>query len=472
VKPTSRVPNPFLVFLFVAASIAAGADRTALNAQLDIDENGQLDYGEVLLGLRHREAPDKVNLPAIHSDKKLPADIYEDKELHAKYLIFIEPRPGHHRKAPPYSLTEVDPADFGLTKLYSPELTKAEQATQRYISKFDVKLRRSKDDLDKQGGEAFDQGAIFSYARDYDSRTDQWTARGIAAFTWNLKENQEFDPYAEQREAGKSADVTMNVPPVRPPPPSVLRSLDNVFTVEFDKVSTGNGNKDEVDSLIFGEHLIFELFTGSRGPRQRDAAASGGEVSHAFLRSLSLDFAGKWATDFSFKKKLYDVELDLIPYFNIAGNGSLGHLTYPRADGGHDTLLAWRWGVALHVEAGKVEKNNGEAALMQNDRFARIGARVNVELLILPDLLKNRLTLGASYLDYAPYTADTHRSQLFRASAQYVLLFTTDLKEESASGARQGRDARATLRAEYQQGELPLVQEKDKSLLVGLGIIF
>jgi hypothetical protein len=467
----------WLLFLFLPTFALKSADRATLNSQLDIDDNKQLDYGEVLLGLRHRDSPDKVNLPKIRKDKKLPDDIYTDEDIRAQYLVFIKPRSGSPVKAPPYSLTEVDPAQFGLEKVYTSGLTDAEKASRRYIPKYDLQLRRSKDDLSKNE-DMYAQAAIFSYGHDYDTKSDQWTAKGIIAFSYGLTENPSFDPYARDREAEamqSTAGGKSTVPPFEPPAPALLRSIDTLFTLEFEKVDTSNGDKDEVDSLTFGGHVVMELFTGNPQSKAKPKLGVNNreELSAAFVRSIVIDLAAKWATDFSFKKKLYDVEIEVTPLFNLSGNGSYGHLIRTsRPDGGQDTLLAWRWGLTLHAEAGKIEEAAGEAALMQNDRFVRLGGRANVELLPFPDLLKQRLSLTASYLDYEALTADTHRSRLFRASAQYVLVFGTSMREETASGAMLTRDARATLRVEYQEGEIPLVQEKDKSLLMGLGIFF
>ncbi|HEV2803304.1 MAG TPA: hypothetical protein VGW57_00100 [Chthoniobacterales bacterium] len=449
------------ILLLLPAFGVAAADRATLNAQLDIDGNKKLDYGEVLLGLRHRNTPGKVNLPQIQKDKKLPEDIYLDKDLQAQYPIFIAPRPNQRRHSPPYSLDEIDPAEFGLEKVYSAGPTEAEKASRRYVSKFELKLRRSKDDLANNQGDAYEQGALFSFGHDYDTKADQWTAKGIVALSYELKENPNYDPYALQREAetvNSSAGGKSSLPPAAPPAPAVLQTVSSLFTLEFEKVDTSPGDKDEVNSLTFGEHLVLGLYTGGHS---------------SLVNSVMVDFAGKWATDFAFNKKIYDLEVEVAPLFNLSGGGdSYGHPIRWSHSGGEETLLAWKWGIVFHAEAGKVEENNGEAALMQNDRFARIGARANIELRLLPDLLKNRLSLTASYLDYEALTTDTHRSRLFRASAQYILVFATGKKTETESGAMINQDARAALRVEYQDGEIPLVQEKDKSVLVGFGVFF
>lgn len=152
--------------LVPAVCHATESDRRArLNALLDIDTSGQLERPEVLLGLKNLRTPGGINLPKIKATGKLPEGLLEDKKLLDRYEIFVITQGA----PPPYSLTAVDPAEFGISGELRPGPSEEEIRTRRYNPRFDINLRRETKQLFKALSleNSYAQGALFSYSQDY-----------------------------------------------------------------------------------------------------------------------------------------------------------------------------------------------------------------------------------------------------------------------------------------------------------------
>jgi hypothetical protein len=149
-------------------------------------------------------------------------------------------------------------------------------------------------------------------------------------------------------------------------------------------------------------------------------------------------------------------------------------IPYRRNEHGEATAhaLAFRWDVTAHLEAGSITEAGNTAALFKTDEFARAGGRGSLEVLVAPEALNSRLSLGVSYLRYTAFHGDSPNHGLFRATAQWALPFGSGHFSPSTSGLLEERSIIPTLRVEYQKGTLPVTFEEDESLLVGIGILF
>ena len=452
-----------VIFASPARGISVEEKRKR-NAQLDINGDQMLSKEEVKLGLLHLMHPEKVNLPKIKKDGKLPAEVKTDEALEERYIIFRQTV----LPPPPYALNAVAPSEFGLDQVFLPGADPVAEALKPYTTKWDIKLRRTTDDLKKPMKDGYEQGALFSYGYNYLTKEDQWTARGVLAISYSAMQNRKYDQLARERVDGKA-----NLPQFTPPEAAFVRSIDGLFTLEFDKVNTGGSTKGEVDNLKFGLHLIADLFTGQTAAQEnRRIAESGGrpqDTKDAFLESVIADLSAMWSTDSNFERNVPSVQLDLTPNFGLPGSHSYG---YPFGNENHRGPVGFRWVVTGHVEVGTVQETGQTGPNFRTDNFARAGGSGVLDVLVLPDLLEDRLSLQAKYLYYKSLMSDVRSSHLFHASAQYVLPIGSGLHKNLPSGARGGRDILATLRVEYQNGEIPLTLEKDESLLIGLGVYF
>jgi hypothetical protein len=232
----------------------------------------------------------------------------------------------------------------------------------------------------------------------------------------------------------------------------------------FDKVNTGGSSADEIDTLDFGAGLATDWRVSSNPFR---------------LQGLTANLTGHWSTDFEFEKKVVGGTLELTPTFGWPGyqtfDALLGTYQIARLDeeGRPETrsFVDFRWWVSLHAEAGQVVDAQSEPGLQGYKGFARLGGSANLQIQPFPEALEHRLNLYASYLQYGAVTAHTPSSHLFRASLQYLLPWAGGIHNpQNEPGPRTADDITFSLKIEYQNGEIPFVQEKDNSILVGLGI--
>ena len=455
--------------LVPAVSHATEPDRRIqLNALLDIDNSGQLERPEVLLGLKNLRTSGGINLPKIKATGKLPEGLLEDKKLLDRYEIFVSTQ----KAPPPYSLTEVDPAEFGISGELRSGPSDEEIRSRRYNPHFDINLRRETKQLFKALSleNSYAQGALFSYSQDYLSGEEKLAAKGVLGISYSLLENSKYRPEPSETADGKTVQPELPASPF-------LRNFESLFTFEFDRLATTKPGANGTDKLAFGLHLVADLFLGHSAElaNQRltaEARAEGREVDfQAFqdpiVRSLLVDLSAEWTTDSAFNRNIGGVNLDVTPYFKFHGFGRYGHLG--GADDPKKEWLSYRFTLTGHLEAG-TDGNSGNTN--SSDEFTRGGGRSVAEFLIAPGLLDRRLSAEVSYLYYQGFESDTRTVKQFKASGQYVLGFGTGIFALQSSGARAERQTFTALRIEFVNGRTPITLKEEKSLLIGLGVAF
>lgn len=438
------------ILLRVATTIAGMVEALALGAspaeqvsQFDVNGNGQIDNpAEVYLGLYHREHPDKTDLARLRLDTKVPERILNAEGLGKGYQEFLK----QYGTKISYRFAEIDPTIFATEERVDVGRTLEQPQKQPSSWKPSWRIRRDASQLsaapaDLKGGasfgDVFDQSALFSYGRNFNTDIDQWTARGIVAYSATRNDN----------------------------PEGALRSLGLDLSVAFDKVNTGGSSTDEVDTLDFGAGLA----TNWRIP------------SNPFRFSgLTTALTAHWSTDFDLEKRVVGGTLEMTPTFSLPGYETVDALlgTYQIARlnelGRPETrsFVDFRWWISLHAEAGQVLDAQREPGLLGYKGFARLGASANLKLEPFPEALEHRLNLYASYLHYEAVTTRTPSSHLFRTSLQYLLPLAGGTRNPQNDLGSESKDKiTLSLKIEYQNGEIPFVQEKDNSILIGLGVV-
>ncbi len=442
-----------------AEILSPGPER--LNAQVDFDGNGLLDYDEIIFALAHKLTGEgdllgqkaKGKAPKAAVPAKLPTKVKDAWQTIEEVAL---PSGGHGHE---YALGAINPRKLGLEKLLLPAETDEARKHQRYFKEWDYKIRRSVDDLEKPIEDAYAQGALFSYAQDYNRNESQWAARGVISLGYSIVENPDYvGPLGDAK--GVFSDPTTD--PQRRSETAFLHSVTYKANVAFDKVTTGGSDREEVDTLDFSGSAAFVW--------QLPANLTG-------VRHLGAELAGHYATDFNGEKGIYAATLEVTPTTGLPGNGVFKWLgEYHNRFNESNYLLAFRWSVSLHGEVGTVADANAEPALLNYDSFARIGGKANLEVLIFPDAFNNRLTLDVSYTHREALESKVPDTHLFSAALQYVFPIGSGLYSRTAKKGevpyRTERDQVWTLRLEYTNGVTPLVAEDDNHLLVGLGIAF
>lgn len=441
-------------------ALAFATSPAELVGQLDVNGNGQLDNpAEVYLGLYYRKYPGKTDLARIRMDKEVPDAILNAEGLGKDYQKFLK----RYGTKTAYRFAEIEQATFAIEKIVHAGPTEAELRMQPYAWEHGLRIRRDASQLNApaasaRAGDAFediyDQSAIFTYGRNFNTEIDQWTARGIVAYSLTRADN----PYYQVT----GPDGKTPVIPARGP----LRSLGLDLSVGFDKVNTGGSSAGEVDTLDFGAGV-------STSWRVRPDVFR--------FSGLTASLTGHWATDFDIEKRVVGGTLEVTPTFLLPGyqtfDALLGTYKIARLDEeGRPTTRSYvdfRWWISLHAEAGQVLDAEGEAGLQGYEGFARVGGSANLQIQPFPEALENRLNLYASYLHYEAVTSRTPSSHLFRASLEYLLPWAGGIKNpQNEAGPRTADDITFSLKIEYQNGEIPFVQEKDNSILIGLGILY
>ncbi|HTG43717.1 MAG TPA: hypothetical protein VK633_04220 [Verrucomicrobiae bacterium] len=466
-----RVLSPGLIAALVVSVVpavgqAADSERARLNAQLDIDNSKQLERAEVMLGLKNLRTRGGINLPKIKETGKLPEGLLEDEKLLDRYEIFVLTQ----KAPPPYALTAVDPAEFGLAGELRQGPSEKEILSRRYNPTFNINLRRETKNLFKALEDPYAQGALFSYSQDYLSGEEQMAAKGVLGISYSLVENPKYRIETDETPDGKAVAAEKPASPF-------LRNFESLFTFEFDRLKTSKPDTEGTDKLAFGLHFVADLFLGQSAElaNRRMAAAAkaeGREVDFTafqdpIVRSLLVDLSAQWATDSNFNRNIQSVSLDVTPYFKFHGFGRFGHL-----GGGDDPKKEWlsyRLSLTGHLEAGTVAEP-GKPNL--SDEFTRAGGRGTGEFLIAPGLLEERLSAELSYLYYHGFGSDSHTVRQFKVSGQYVLGWGTGIFGVQSSGARAERKTFTALRVEFVNGTTPITLEDEKSLLIGLGVSF
>jgi hypothetical protein len=437
-----------LSFVVGSAQIFAASDR--LVSQLDINGNGMLDNpDEVYLGLAYKLAPDKTDIATYRQQHAIPDAAIAEPAIAALYRTFVK----RHGVKAAYEFSDVDNDEFGITKTVYPSIDMEALKARPTVWEKSLQIRRDRDQLDSPQADpalfsdVYAQGALFSYGHNFNTGIDQWIARGVIAYSAARIDNPYYQRFAP--------DGKTRIPRER----TALRSLGLDLSVAFDKVDTGGGDSDEVDSLDFGVGVNADWRIPDNPFR---------------FESVTTTLTGHYVTDFGFGKEVGGATLDVVPTFGWRGYQKFDGLfgTY-RAKDEERSYLDFRWSIGLHAEAGSVMSPETEPGLQGYDSFCRLGGKVSLQLQPFPEALDHRLNVYASYLHYESTTQDAGASHLFHASLEYLIPVAGGIRNpQNTPGTRTADDILITFKIEYQNGEIPFVQERDNSVLLGIGVLY
>ena len=449
----------------VAAADLTGPSPEQQNAQVDFNGDRLLDYDEIIFALQRKTTGggDIIGYQKARQAPKAPAVDQLATVVRDMWLDITDvAQPVSASLPPKFRLDAINPKKLGLTKMIVAAPEEKVTRHERFDKAFNFKVRRSADVLGNDLEDPYEQGALFSYAHDFNVGEDQWAARGVISFERTITENPRYVGPSGDPEGPASGDPVAD--PERRGHTFFLRAAAHQLNIGFDKVTTGGSDRDELDTLDFfyTARLLWHL------PDRNPTGIIG-------LRS---DLSIHYATDFAAEKGVVAATLDLAPQTRLPGHGvfkDIGH--YLDRFGDTNAVLRFRWSVAAHFEAGTVEEAGSETSLAGYDDFARIGGKAGLELLICPDRLENRLTLNTTYTHYEALRSRVPSTHLFSAALQYVFpvgsgLFVKADKVDGEILTMTERDMLWTLRLEYTNGTTPLIGEDDNHVLAGLGVAF
>lgn len=446
-------------FTLRAEVFPPGPDR--LNAQIDFNGDRILDYDEIIFAITRKEkgTGDILAQQALKSAPKAPPVAKLDPRVSDVWLTIVDIAvPLAPGDPPRYRLDAINPRRLGLEKMMVAAPTQVELKRQQYIHDFNYKVRRSTSDLKKPLTDPFAQGALFSFAQDYNTNEDQWAARGVVSFEYSVTQNPTFEAADLDGKSGADSPRAFETDHL------LLRSAAYRLNIAFDKVTTGGSKRGEVDTLDFFATAAYWWHLPDNNPTG--------------ITGITADISGHYLTDFSGEKAIYAATLDVEPITGLPGHGVYKFL-WKRTNRFNEKefLLGFRWSASLHAETGVVQEANMVPNLLNYDNFTRLGGKAGLEVLLLPDALQSRLSLTADYTHHEALQSDVPSTHLFSAALQYVFPVGSGLYAKSAlkKGEEQimtERDMMWTLRLEYTNGTTPLVADDDHHLLVGLGVAF
>ena len=205
-----------------------------------------------------------------------------------------------------------------------------------------------------------------------------------------------------------------------------LTDLVLLPSVSIDRINDQTDSSKEADSLAF---------------------RFGGEVRIADFgfSSQYVQFGGLYNTDTEFEAEIYAAELNWRPVIRGIGIGQM----VPR---NAESCCFLRWLPQLHAEWGYTADASANPSLTEDEEFARIGPRVNVDIWI-----GDRTKLYANYYYYFGLTGDTEDNDLLTTGVSF------DLDPKSNNW---------TIGAEYRNGQLPVKLDDVETLTLNLGVRF
>ena len=404
---------------------AAGDSDVVALKQADTNHDGVLSSEEVIAGLRRQ-----LGLrPRTHS-RALTAE-------QARFKSVFGPGPSYRLSdlaANPYFNAKI----FGLGEAAAPK----EKLDTVHLwvpeDKHVLKVRRTLDDLLEDLDNA--KGALISYTNDFNSKTDQWSFHGIVGLNLIEEKNVHFGENENGVRVPLSSADFLNV-------------TERWFipSVQWDKVTTSGTNADEIDALIFRVSTGFKYVS----PHARSSLFDG----------IRFNFSGSYASDSSLDRGVAAGELDIKPFkshwdlFNMLHFGV--NSEFQRIG-----FFGIRPELTFHMEGGTVTDDGGDATLMKEDDFLRVGG--NFGLSARFEQVTGRfhalrgLLLRAGLQYYVDVTNSGPDVDLFTASADWLL---DPPKDENDTNA-----GHYTLVVEYRNGRSSLVLQRDNRITVGLGV--
>jgi hypothetical protein len=346
--------NSWVLVLLAAANVAWGAsalDNTLILNALDADGSGKLEISEINNGFIIAAFPDRFGLQSPPTDKDTEALASSSKVAAQVQKFFAK-----HTLKPAYKFAEIDAQDLGLgiENVRGPNISPTPLPTR-------IVLRRNRDAIpsafaeeDAAGKEIakkpkglLDKGAFFSYGRDFETSTDQWTTEGILAWvspSWgtnfDLPSLNSWLLFAQWERVDLGGDVVRD-------------------TKTRGGISPSFKSK-ESNSLMFGAETRQQInFPGSKG----------------YLEGFIVKAAVYYHTDFDFQSSIPTLEFDAIP---IAGKLGLGSYQTDC------DVLYWRATAALHFDVGHVAGDGKWTVSKQGTTFAHVGPKIVLELMPFP----------------------------------------------------------------------------------------
>lgn len=274
-------------------------------------------------------------------------------------------------------------------------------------------IRRTYEEQAIRQAKPFDkaQGAIFSFTRDFEGKSDTWEARGAAMLPIKL-----IDP---------DDDDSPQIP--------WIDSFYIMPSLSFDRVANEADESKEVDSLV-----------------GRFAAELGGPIldlnPEFFFQYVRADIA--YASDFDLESGVVGAEFEWEPIWTKGGLGMIQRVRW-------FPFFEYRARAILHAEFGRVTAVGKKASLIKNDDFFRYGPKFQLELFPTPYVLAG-LSFIVKYEYLEGSSGEPGHSDLFEAGMSWKL----DPKE------------RIGLDLTYRVGEIALTKEEVDSLTIGLSVKF
>ena len=353
------------VVLLVTLSSTVGKLPPSENAtrlkQIRSGTGDELTISDVYFGLWCQNKGAAANYKVRPADNKLEEDFKKDATLNLLLKKFV----GKHLLKPSYSFAELDAEeDFGLPPAPPTPTVHAPGTEVVPQSKPHVFLRRSitklppgvgKDtageEMTKSAQKVADNGAFFSYGRQFDLETDQWTAEGVLA----LQQNFYWVPFGEPAFATVSRFLAF---------------------AEFSRIDIG-GDVAKIKKTL-NRPKISKLFANA----ESNALNLGLGVEQNLPFPTFGPFDGSIAsfkfverTDFDFQSSIPTAEFEWMPTAGPLGMGSFNTLL---------DIFWWKIDAALHFDFGHVASDGKWTISHQGDTFAHVGPKALVSIMPFP----------------------------------------------------------------------------------------
>jgi hypothetical protein len=390
----------FLGNLIVEAKLPPAENSSRLK-QVHPGTDSVLTTSDVYFGLYYKGKGDAANLKLRPTDAQLEEAFKKDPVLNLLLTKFVK-KYGLHAT---YAFDQVDAEeDFNLPP--APAATAARPSVTPSVpeSKPHIFVRRSitklppgvgkdttADDMKKSAQKLADNGAFFSYGRQFDLGVDQWTAEGVVA----LEQNFYWVPFGE---------------------PSFATISRLISFVEFSRIDIGGDVADIKKKLQ--RPKISKLFANSE--------------SNALNLGLGLEQNIQWPTfgpfdgsiasirfvertDFDFQSQIPTGEFEWMPTAGLLGMGSFNTLS---------NALWWKTDLALHIDFGHVASDGRWTVSSQGSTFAHIGPKASVSIMPFPTwsfFQKKPLVITGNFAQYERLTGQSKEVRIAGADASFYL---------------------------------------------------
>ena len=389
------------VTLSSASAKLPSTENAARLRQIHSGAGTSLTTSDVYFGLWYKGKSATANLKLRPTDSQLEDAFKKDNVLNLLLATFVK----RHGLKPSYSFDEVDAeVDFGLPPAPPPEVVRAPGTPLVPESKPHIFLRRSitklppgvgkdtaGDDMKKAAQKVADNGAFFSYGRQFNLGVDQWTAEGVIA----LQQNFYWVPFNE---------------------PSFATVSRLLSFVEFSRIDIGGDVAKILQTLHRSK--ISKSFANSEsnalnlgiGVEQNIPWPTFGVFDGSIA---SIKFVER--TDFDFQSQIPTAEFEWMPTSGLLGMGSFNTLS---------SFLWWKTDMALHIDFGHVASDGRWTVSHQGDTFAHIGPKVSVSLMPFPTwsfFQKKPLVITGNFAQYERLSDQAKEVRMVGADASFYL---------------------------------------------------